>query len=59
MVVALKRNVSEEKRAQLIDWLKGMGIGVHISEGEYSTVLGLIGDTQQDGHGLDREPRYS
>ena len=45
MVVALKRNVSEEKRAQLIDWLKGMGIGVHISEGEYQTVLGLIGDT--------------
>ena len=47
MVVALKRNVSEEKRAQLIDWLKGMGIGVHISEGEYSTVLGLIGDTSK------------
>ena len=47
MVVALKRNVSEEKRAQLIDLLKGMGIGVHISEGEYSTVLGLIGDTSK------------
>lgn len=45
MVVALKRNVNEEKRNQLIDWLKGMGIGVHISEGEYNTVLGLIGDT--------------
>ena len=47
MVVALKRNVSEEKRNQLIDWLKGMGIGVHISEGEYNTVLGLIGDTSK------------
>ena len=45
MVVALKRNVSEERRNQLIDWLKGMGIGVHISQGEQPTVLGLIGDT--------------
>lgn len=45
MVVALKRNVSEERRNQLIDWLKGMGIGVHISQGEQHTVLGLIGDT--------------
>ncbi|MCD8005349.1 MAG: 3-deoxy-7-phosphoheptulonate synthase [Oscillospiraceae bacterium] len=45
MVVALKKNVPEEKRAQLIDWLGGMGIKVHISEGEFTTVLGLIGDT--------------
>lgn len=47
MVVALKKNVSAERRAQLIDWLKGMGIGVHISEGENITVLGLIGDTSK------------
>ena len=45
MVVALKRNVSEQRRNQLIDWLKGMRIGVHISQGEQHTVLGLIGDT--------------
>ena len=47
MVVALKRNVSEEKRNQLIQWLKGMGLGVHISEGDYNVVLGLIGDTSK------------
>ena len=45
MIVALKRGASPEKEAQLIDWLKGMGLGVHISRGEFQTVLGLIGDT--------------
>ncbi len=45
MVVALKKNVSEERRQQLINWLKGMGLGVHISEGDFNTVIGLIGDT--------------
>ncbi|MBO7601064.1 MAG: 3-deoxy-7-phosphoheptulonate synthase [Lachnospiraceae bacterium] len=45
MIVVLKPNVGQEKKDRLIEWLKGMGLGVHISEGEYQTVLGLIGDT--------------
>lgn len=45
MIVILKHNTNEEKRAQLIGWLKGQGVDVHISQGEYQTVLGLIGDT--------------
>lgn len=45
MIVALKPNTADEKQNQLVDWLKGMGLGVHISKGEYQTVLGLIGDT--------------
>ena len=45
MIVVLKRGVEEKKREQLIGWLKNQGLGVHISEGEYQTVLGLIGDT--------------
>ena len=33
MIVVLKQGVSREKRAELINWLKGMGISdVHISE---------------------------
>ncbi len=47
MIVVLKQNVGEEKQDHLIDWLKGMGIGVHVSSGEYQTVLGLIGDTSK------------
>lgn len=45
MIVILKHNTNEEKRDQLIGWLKNHGVNVHISQGEYQTVLGLIGDT--------------
>ena len=46
MIVVLKHGVNTEKKEQLVDWLKGQGIGVHISDGEFQTVLGLIGDTR-------------
>ncbi len=47
MIVVLKPNVGEEKREQLMDWLKSMDLAVHVSEGAYQTVLGLIGDTSK------------
>ena len=47
MIVVLKQGVQTERREQLIEWLKGMGLGIHISDGEYQTVLGLIGDTSK------------
>lgn len=45
MIVVLKPDVDESKQDKLIEWLKGMNLGVHVSKGEYQTVLGLIGDT--------------
>ena len=45
MIVVLKHDVEAAKRTQLIDWLKAQGLVIHISEGEYQTVLGLVGDT--------------
>ena len=45
MIVVLKSGVEQEKQAQLIDWLSEQGLQVHISQGEYQTVLGLVGDT--------------
>ena len=45
MIVVMKAGVEKDKQDQLIDWLKSMGLGIHVSEGEYQTVLGLIGDT--------------
>ena len=45
MIVVLKHGADKEKQDQLIDWLKGQGLGIHISEGQFQTVLGLIGDT--------------
>ena len=45
MIVVLKHGVSDDKRDQLISWLKNLGLQIHISVGAYQTVLGLIGDT--------------
>ncbi len=45
MIVVLKPNVNQDKQTQIVQWFKDMGLGVHISEGAYQTVLGLIGDT--------------
>ena len=47
MIVVLKHNVQDEKRDQLVEWLKQQGLTVHISQGDYQTVLGLVGDTTQ------------
>lgn len=51
MVIVLKPGTEKAKQAQLVDWLKGMGVGVHISEGDFQTVLGLIGSVD----GIDME----
>ena len=45
MIVVLKHGVSDEKKAQLIAWQEALGLKIHISNGEFQTVLGLIGDT--------------
>ena len=45
MIVVLKHGVSEEKKQQLIAWLQALGLRIHISDGEFQTVLGLVGDT--------------
>jgi 3-deoxy-7-phosphoheptulonate synthase len=45
MVVVLKPGVTDEKRDQLITWLQNLGLRIHLSVGEYQTILGLIGDT--------------
>lgn len=45
MIVVLKSGVAQEKRDMLISWLQNLGLRIHVSEGEFQTVLGLIGDT--------------
>lgn len=47
MIVVMKPKVSEERQNQLIEWLKSMNLGVHVSAGEFQTVLGLVGDTSK------------
>jgi len=45
MIVVLKQDVDEKQRDHLREWLEEQGLSVHISEGEFCSVLGLIGDT--------------
>lgn len=45
MIVVLKPGVDSNNSEQLIYWLKNQGLNVHISKGEFQTVLGLVGDT--------------
>ena len=47
MIVILKNGAAEEKKNQLIDWMKEQGLQIHTSVGEYQTVLGLVGDTSR------------
>ena len=45
MIVVLKHNVPQARKEQLIAWLEHQGLRIHVSDGEFQTVLGLIGDT--------------
>ena len=47
MIAVLKKYTSEKQLTGLIEWLKMMGLDVHISKGEYQTIVGLIGDTSR------------
>ena len=47
MIAVLKNGASPERTEHLINWLKEQNLGVHVSEGEFQTVLGLIGNTSQ------------
>ena len=45
MIAVLKHGVSESQAENLINWIKAQDVDVHLSEGQYQTVIGLIGDT--------------
>ena len=45
MIAVLKQGTDEKQMGNLIAWFKGQGLDVHVSKGEFNTILGLIGDT--------------
>ncbi|MBE5938769.1 MAG: 3-deoxy-7-phosphoheptulonate synthase [Lachnospiraceae bacterium] len=47
MITVLRPGVSKEKVVSLVDWFENQGLKVHLSEGEYQTIIGLIGDTSK------------
>lgn len=47
MIVVIKKNQKEKKVENLTNWIKDLGLDVHISRGENSTIIGLVGDTSK------------
>ena len=45
MIISLKKDIRKEEMDRFIGWLESYGVRTHISEGEFQTVVGLIGDT--------------
>ena len=45
MIAILKAGVSQAQVDNLIHWLESQGLKIHVSAGDYYTVLGLVGDT--------------
>jgi len=47
MIIVVKNSCEQSQFDNLIEWVKELGLGVHVSRGETSTVLGLVGDTSR------------
>ncbi|MCL2112037.1 MAG: 3-deoxy-7-phosphoheptulonate synthase [Clostridiales bacterium] len=47
MIAVLKPGATKEQIDNLTAWLEGRGLSVHLSVGEFHTIIGLIGDTSQ------------
>ncbi len=47
MIIVVKNTCEKQQFDNLIDWIKELGVDVHVSRGETSTVLGLVGDTSK------------
>lgn len=54
MIIKVKQQASAKEIAHLTNWLERMKLRVQVTEGEFETILGVIGDTTQvDIHALE------
>jgi len=51
MIIIVKPDAREERVHDLIHWIESQNLRTHISAGDYSTIIGVIGDTTK----LDEE----
>ncbi len=47
MIIVVKNSCEQNQYENLVEWIKDLGLDVHVSRGETSTVLGLVGDTSK------------
>lgn len=47
MIAVLKKGTTQKQLDNFCSWIRSQGVDVHISCGEFTTVVGLIGDTSK------------
>lgn len=47
MIIIVKNNHDEKQLLTLTKWLKSQGLGIDVSKGSHTTILGLVGDTSK------------
>jgi 3-deoxy-7-phosphoheptulonate synthase len=47
MIAVIKQGASEQQVEGLLTWLRSRGLKTHVSVGEFTTIIGLIGDTSK------------
>ncbi len=47
MIAVLKNGVTQNQIDSFCEWIKAQGVGAHVYNGEFQTVIGLIGDTSK------------
>jgi len=47
MIAVLKSGTTDTQISSIIEWIRSLGLEVHVSAGDYQTVLGIIGDTSK------------
>ena len=45
MIIVVKNNPDKKQMDNLVKWIKGLGLDIHMSKCDNTTVMGLIGDT--------------
>ncbi|MDR0489671.1 MAG: 3-deoxy-7-phosphoheptulonate synthase [Oscillospiraceae bacterium] len=47
MIAVIRRGANERQIEDLVSWFHSRGLRTHVSQGEFQTIIGLIGDTSQ------------
>ena len=47
MIIIVKQGANEERIQDLIRWIESQNLITHVSKGEYTTIVGVIGDTSK------------
>ena len=47
MIIVVKSTCEQKQFNNLVEWIKDLGLDIHVSQGHSSTVIGIVGDTSR------------